>query len=157
MAATSRESGTSLSTKQTTALRPTFLTVINTSSVDDPLHSDHEMRFIIVGQSYNHRLLVVVHAERGDRIRIISARVATPFEKRIYEKRSFAPSGATCQTAVKESCLTHVTDSCCRLLRELPKDARYPKFRIAANQQRSVLQLRNGMMSFAICPYMIYN
>lgn len=42
-------------------------------TVADPDHSEEEDRFIIVGQSYRGRLLIVSFAERGDRIRIISA------------------------------------------------------------------------------------
>ena len=43
----------------------------------DPLHSEAEDRFIIIGKSYKNRLLVIAHVDRGDRIRIISARKAT--------------------------------------------------------------------------------
>jgi uncharacterized protein len=50
-------------------------------TIDDPDHSDKEDRFIIVGLSSAKRLLVVVHVERGDRIRIIGARLATPRER----------------------------------------------------------------------------
>lgn len=42
-------------------------------TVPDPLHSVDEDRFVITGLSYQRRYLVVVHADRGDRIRIISA------------------------------------------------------------------------------------
>jgi len=38
-----------------------------------------------VGLSNLGRLLMVAHAERGDRIRIISARTLTAREKRAYE------------------------------------------------------------------------
>jgi uncharacterized DUF497 family protein len=51
----------------------------------DPAHSNDENRFIIIGRSRAHRLLVVVHAERRDHIRIISARPATRRERRDYE------------------------------------------------------------------------
>jgi uncharacterized DUF497 family protein len=54
--------------------------------VDDPLHSEDEDRYVIVGQSLQRRLLVVVHTIRGDTIRIISARVATPTERKDYEE-----------------------------------------------------------------------
>ncbi|MBP8645475.1 MAG: BrnT family toxin [Syntrophobacteraceae bacterium] len=37
------------------------------------LYSEEEERFVLIGQSIGGRLLVVVHMERGDRIRIISA------------------------------------------------------------------------------------
>jgi len=52
----------------------------------DPDHSQDENRFICVGRSYVDRLLVVAYAERGDRIRIVSARVAEPRERRSYER-----------------------------------------------------------------------
>jgi len=54
-------------------------------TIDDPLHSLDEHRFIIVGQSIRSKILVVVHTERNDRIRIISAREATHKEKKKYE------------------------------------------------------------------------
>jgi uncharacterized DUF497 family protein len=40
----------------------------------DPDHSDNEERYIIVGQSNQNRLLVVSYLERGQTIRLISAR-----------------------------------------------------------------------------------
>ncbi|MEW5801820.1 MAG: BrnT family toxin [bacterium] len=55
-------------------------------TIDDPLHSGDEERFVLIGQSGRGRLLVVVHTERGDRIRIISARLATNKEKLKYEE-----------------------------------------------------------------------
>ena len=56
------------------------------STIADPLHSEEEERFIIIGQSIQQRLLVVVHADRGNRIRIISARVANAHERKTYEE-----------------------------------------------------------------------
>ncbi|HPI94039.1 MAG TPA: BrnT family toxin [Deltaproteobacteria bacterium] len=55
-------------------------------TIHDPLHSDEEDRFVIIGKSYKDRLLLVVHVERGNRIRIISARKATRKEKEQYEE-----------------------------------------------------------------------
>ncbi len=55
-------------------------------TIDDPLHSYGEERFVTIGESAQHRLLVVVHTERGDRIRIISAREATSREQKDYEQ-----------------------------------------------------------------------
>lgn len=55
-------------------------------TIEDPLHSDREDRYVIIGQSARGRLLVVVHTIRGDNIRIISARVATPRERQDYEE-----------------------------------------------------------------------
>jgi uncharacterized protein len=51
----------------------------------DPDHSQDELREIIVGHSERNRLLIVSFTERGDAIRIISARVATPRERKDYE------------------------------------------------------------------------
>jgi uncharacterized DUF497 family protein len=55
-------------------------------TIPDPLHSKDERRFILIGHSHRGRLLVVVHTDRGDRIRIISARPATKKERRYYEE-----------------------------------------------------------------------
>ena len=52
----------------------------------DPDHSVGEERFVTFGVSTSGRLLVVAHTERGDTIRIISARPATPGERNIYEE-----------------------------------------------------------------------
>lgn len=50
----------------------------------DPDHSYQEERFILLGTSQYSNILVVVHCERGERIRIISARKATKSEKSQY-------------------------------------------------------------------------
>lgn len=55
-------------------------------TISDPLHSDEEDRFIILGESAAGRTLVVVHTHRGEDIRIISARKATPRERKDYER-----------------------------------------------------------------------
>ncbi len=55
-------------------------------TIHDPLHSKEDDRFISIGHSYRGRLLVVVYTERGDNIRVISARSATRKEKRDYEE-----------------------------------------------------------------------
>ena len=52
----------------------------------DPLHSEDEDRFVSLAESRDRHLLVVVFTERGDRIRIISARKATRGERRKYEE-----------------------------------------------------------------------
>ena len=51
----------------------------------DPDHSDAEDRYITVGLSDAGRLLMVSHTDRGDRVRIISARELTRSERRAYE------------------------------------------------------------------------
>jgi uncharacterized DUF497 family protein len=53
---------------------------------DDPDHSVGEVRLITFGVSSAGRLLVVAHTERGNRIRIISARPATRPERKLYEE-----------------------------------------------------------------------
>jgi uncharacterized DUF497 family protein len=57
-------------------------------TIYDPLHSEDEDRFILIGNTYKNRLLVVVHTARGNRIRIISARKATKKEREYYEKNA---------------------------------------------------------------------
>jgi uncharacterized DUF497 family protein len=52
----------------------------------DPDHSIGEDRFVTFGLSSRGRLLVVSHTERGDKIRIISARPAKKRERKIYEE-----------------------------------------------------------------------
>jgi hypothetical protein len=44
-----------------------------------------EQRFITIGHSSRQRLLVVVHTEEDERIRIISARPATVHERKQHE------------------------------------------------------------------------
>jgi uncharacterized DUF497 family protein len=51
----------------------------------DTDHSESEDRSRTYGMSNKARLLVVVHTERRNSVRIISARKATRYEKSIYE------------------------------------------------------------------------
>lgn len=51
----------------------------------DPDRSVGEFRYVTVGQSLSGRLLVVGHTDRGETTRIITARQATPRERRYYE------------------------------------------------------------------------
>jgi len=55
-------------------------------TIPDPLHSDEEDRWVILGESRQRRLLVVVFADRDDRIRLITARKATRQERKKYEE-----------------------------------------------------------------------
>jgi uncharacterized DUF497 family protein len=57
-------------------------------TITDPDHSAGEQRFLLLGVSNRGRLLVVAHAERGDAIRIISARRVTRRERRTYEEEN---------------------------------------------------------------------
>ncbi len=53
----------------------------------DDTHSDDEEREILIGYSDRNRLLIVSFTERPPNVRIISARVATPHERRKHEQR----------------------------------------------------------------------
>ncbi len=55
-------------------------------TIVDIMHSDDEERLITIGASSGNRILVVIHTERGEWIRIISARDATQHERRQYER-----------------------------------------------------------------------
>jgi len=63
------------------ALRDVF-----SATAHDPDHSDDEERFVTFGVSSQGRLLTVSHTDRGNSIRIISARLATNAERQIYEE-----------------------------------------------------------------------
>lgn len=54
--------------------------------VADPRHSSEEGRYVLLGLSEEKRLLVVMFVDRGEGIRIISARPATRREQRDYEE-----------------------------------------------------------------------
>lgn len=46
---------------------------------------DDPTRFVIIGLSHRLRVLFVVAAAAGDRIRLISARKASPAQRKVYE------------------------------------------------------------------------
>ena len=52
----------------------------------DPDHSYDEQRYLIVGESRQGRLLIVSYTERGDAVRLISAREVTSAERKAYEE-----------------------------------------------------------------------
>ena len=55
-------------------------------TVHDPGHSEDETRYLLLGRAFSGKLLVVVHCERDDGIRLISAREATRRERQDYEQ-----------------------------------------------------------------------
>jgi len=57
------------------------------ATFDDPDHSDDEQRYITIGFSSRGRLLVIGHTERGEVVRIISARPATAHERKRHEEK----------------------------------------------------------------------
>jgi uncharacterized DUF497 family protein len=55
------------------------------ATFDDPDHSVSEHRYVTIGFSSQGRLLVIAHAERGEIVRIISARCAIAHERKKHE------------------------------------------------------------------------
>lgn len=55
------------------------------ATFDDPDHSAGEERFITIGYSSQNRVVVAAHTERGDSVRIINARLATPQERKRHK------------------------------------------------------------------------
>lgn len=55
-------------------------------TIADPLHSEVESRFVLLGRSQTGRMLAVVHTDRGDTIHLISARIATRRERKTYDQ-----------------------------------------------------------------------
>jgi hypothetical protein len=52
----------------------------------DPAHSVDEQRYVTIGLALSGRILVLAHTDRGEAVRLISARPATPSEQRFYEQ-----------------------------------------------------------------------
>jgi len=55
-------------------------------TIPDPDHSEDEERLVIIGESHRRRLLVVVHVEEDETVRLISAREADRREREKYEE-----------------------------------------------------------------------
>jgi uncharacterized DUF497 family protein len=55
-------------------------------TIPDPVHSIGEQRLVLLGENDEGELLVVVHTDVNERIRIISARRADRRERRDYEE-----------------------------------------------------------------------
>lgn len=53
----------------------------------DSVHSNFEDRYITIGKVND--ILFVVYTERQDAVRLISARLATPKERRLYENNLY--------------------------------------------------------------------
>ena len=79
-AANRRKHGVSFE-EASSALRDSF-----SATAHDPDHSEDEDRFVTFGVSSRGRLLAVWHTDRGNKIRIISARIAKNVERQIYEE-----------------------------------------------------------------------
>ena len=55
-------------------------------TIPDPEHSEAEERCVLLGMTERRRLVVVVHTEQADTVRLMSARLATPAERHDYEE-----------------------------------------------------------------------
>lgn len=62
------------------------LQIVFSETTPDHDHSYEEERFVMLGMSARRRLIVVSYTERDGLIRLISARLATPRERKIYEE-----------------------------------------------------------------------
>ncbi len=80
--ATSNERKHRVTFEEASTVLSDFLSI----TILDPLHPGDEERLVTIGQSDRRRTLVVVHAERGDVIRLISARMANAHERKKYEE-----------------------------------------------------------------------
>lgn len=78
--ANEKKHGVSFDEACTAFLDPLHVVVV------DPRHSQREERFTLFGRSATGRIVAVMHTERAERIRLISARLATPKERRQYAK-----------------------------------------------------------------------
>jgi uncharacterized protein len=58
----------------------------NAITIYDDAHYTKEERFVTIGLSMKGPLIVICHTDRGNKIRIISARKATAKERRQYEE-----------------------------------------------------------------------
>ena len=58
--------------------------------IADPAHSEDETRWILLGLTFRGRLVVVSHADRGENIRLISARAAIGLKSLISGEDSAA-------------------------------------------------------------------
>ena len=82
-AANERKHGVSFTEAMTIFADPLSLTGF------DPGHADDEDRCITMGTSAAGRLLIVSHTNRGDKVRLVSAREASRRERRDYEDGNF--------------------------------------------------------------------
>ena len=58
------------------------------ATIADPDHSEDEDRYVLLGETYQGRLVVVVHTDREETVRIISARLASRRERKSYEQQT---------------------------------------------------------------------
>ncbi len=56
------------------------------ATIMDPDSSDDEVRFVLIGRASSGRLVVVVHTDRDESVRLLSARLATRRERMNHEQ-----------------------------------------------------------------------
>ncbi len=59
-----------------------------TLTIADPEHSLAEERYVTMGRAFDGKVLVVVHTDRGNNIRIISGRRASRRERKFYDEKT---------------------------------------------------------------------
>jgi hypothetical protein len=79
-AANRRKHGISFDDAASVFLDPLALTFADSD------HSVEEQRGVTIGHTKRQQVVFVAHCQRGSRVRIISARWATPRERRQYEE-----------------------------------------------------------------------
>jgi uncharacterized DUF497 family protein len=60
----------------------------NLRIVNDFKHNQNENRHIAIGKSFANKILFVVFTVRSNRIRVISARIASRKERKLYEEKT---------------------------------------------------------------------
>ncbi len=61
---------------------------VNKRLYKDPIHSGNEKRYILLGMTKNCRLIFIVFAMRGNKVRVISARDINKRERSLYEEKT---------------------------------------------------------------------
>jgi uncharacterized protein len=66
----------------------TVFSDVNALNFPDYEHSESEQRMHTIGYSASSRILLIVNLDRGEQLRIVSARRATHSERQRYERRN---------------------------------------------------------------------
>jgi len=61
---------------------------VNKRLYKDPIHSEEENRYILLGMTKSCRLLFIVFTMRGNKVRVISARDINKRERSLYEEKT---------------------------------------------------------------------
>ena len=55
-------------------------------TIGDPDHSEAEGRYVLLVMTFRGRLVIVVHTDRGENVRLIGARLANRRQRQSYEQ-----------------------------------------------------------------------